>query len=96
MIGKAIVLHDADNVATVVNDVEAGETVDTSKGRLEATETVPFGHKVALVPIARGATVMKYGESIGLARQDISAGEWVHIHNVESQRGRGDLPEKRS
>lgn len=34
---------------------------------------------------------MKYGESIGGASQDIKKGEYVHIHNMEARRGRGDL-----
>ena len=34
---------------------------------------------------------MKYGKSIGNATEDISAGAWVHVHNVESNYGRGDL-----
>lgn len=34
---------------------------------------------------------MKYGESIGRANEDIAFGEYVHIHNMEAMRGRGDL-----
>ncbi|VFS54652.1 Uncharacterised protein [Leminorella grimontii] len=34
--------------------------------------------------------VYKYGESIGRATQAIELGEHVHVHNVESERGRGD------
>ena len=35
-------------------------------------------------PIACGEYVIKYGEIIGKATADISAGEWVHTHNVKS------------
>ena len=34
--------------------------------------------------------VRKYGEIIGLATKDIQQGEYVHVHNIESCRGRGD------
>ncbi len=34
--------------------------------------------------------VYKYGESIGRATQEIKSGDYVHVHNVESERGRGD------
>ena len=34
---------------------------------------------------------MKYGERIGIASVDISRGDYVHIHNLEAVRGRGDL-----
>jgi altronate dehydratase small subunit len=42
--------------------------------------------------ISKGQDVLKYGEVIGQATQDISEGKHVHVHNVESLRGRGDLP----
>jgi altronate dehydratase small subunit len=35
--------------------------------------------------------VRKYGEDIGLATVKINPGDHVHTHNIESQRGRGDL-----
>ncbi len=52
---------------------------------------IPFGFKMAVTGIARGAQVIKYGESIGIASRDISPGQLVHIHNIEGARGRGDL-----
>jgi hypothetical protein len=32
--------------------------------------------------------VRKYGECIGVATADIAAGSHVHVHNMESRRGR--------
>ena len=91
MTTKVIVLHPEDNVGTAVADLVAGDVVDVRAGSLKVIEVVPFGHKLALAPIASGAPVLKYGECIGLALRDIPAGGYVHIENVESQRGRGDL-----
>ena len=97
------VLHAADNVATALVDLEPGIELEveltsssTTGGRLPARRitvksAIPFGHKVALAPIAAGQPVIKYGEVIGLTTAEIAPGEHVHIHNVESQRGRGDL-----
>ncbi len=45
---------------------------------------IPAGHKFALRDIPKGEYVIKYGEIIGRASQDIKAGEWVHTHNVKS------------
>ncbi|MBQ3020304.1 MAG: altronate dehydratase [Clostridia bacterium] len=45
---------------------------------------IPAGHKFALREIAKGEYVIKYGEIIGRATQDIACGEWVHTHNVKS------------
>ncbi len=45
---------------------------------------IPAGHKYALKDINKGEFVIKYGEIIGRASQDIKEGEWVHSHNVKS------------
>jgi altronate dehydratase small subunit len=95
-------LHPSDNVATALveltpgmvverEDAPAGDEQPIAPPKIEVRSAIPFGHKVALAPIGRGQPVVKYGEVIGLASADISPGEHVHVHNVESQRGRGDL-----
>ena len=81
----------ADNVATALRDLSTGEVVELDDVTITVASPVPFGHKVALRPIAASEPVLKYGEAIGLAAAAIAAGEHVHTHNVESQRGRGDL-----
>jgi altronate dehydratase small subunit len=89
------VVEPEDNVATALRAVEAGETVSVAVGdgerSVDVTEDVTFGHKLAIEAIPEGETVTKYGKSIGNATEDIHAGEWVHVHNVESNYGRGDL-----
>lgn len=40
------------------------------------------GQKYALRDIARGEAVIKYGNPIGHATQEIAKGEWVHSHNL--------------
>ena len=45
---------------------------------------IPAGHKIALRDISRGEKIIKYGEVIGVAKEDIKKGEWVHVHNVKS------------
>lgn len=81
----------ADNVATALRALDPGETVEIDEARVTVASHVPFGHKVALRAIATNEPVLKYGETIGLAARDIAPGDHVHTHNVESQRGRGDL-----
>ncbi|MCD6303208.1 MAG: UxaA family hydrolase [Anaerolineae bacterium] len=91
---KAILIDTRDNVATAFQDLKQGETITVA---LEGRETsvmlrqdIPFGHKVALSSIAVHEPVIKYGEVIGLATQPIEPGQHVHVHNMESQKGRGD------
>lgn len=88
---NVIILHPSDNVGTAVADLATGDRVDVGGTLVAVSEAVPFGHKVALTPIKAGETILKYGESIGLALVEIRQGGCVHVHNVESQRGRGDL-----
>ena len=51
---------------------------------LDGNEIIPAGHKYALCDIAQGECIIKYGEIIGRATQDIAKDEWVHTHNVKS------------
>ena len=91
----ALMLSDKDNVATSLEDIESGATVEIQLGdrwrSVKAIEPIPFGFKIAVADIAKGAPVMKYGESIGIASSEIKAGDLVHVHNLEGTRGRGDL-----
>ena len=87
---KVIILDDRDNVATAIEDVPEGATVMSAGGETTTIESIPFGHKVALVDLPAGTAILKYGEQIGLALGDIAKGACVHVHNVDSQRGRGD------
>jgi predicted RecA/RadA family phage recombinase len=79
----ALRAHPRDNVAVVAADVQAGELLRLDDGsEVRAVETIPRGSKVALGPIACGEAVVRYGEEIGRATQDIAAGEYVHMHNL--------------
>ena len=42
------------------------------------------GHKYALRDIAKGENIIKYGNPIGHATQDIKKGDHVHTHNVKT------------
>jgi len=92
---KAIVMDSKDNVATLLADVVANDVVQVMTGDKTAEtmvqEEIQFGHKFATEDISKGRDVLKYGEVIGQATQDIGQGQHVHVHNVESLRGRGDL-----
>jgi altronate dehydratase small subunit len=90
----AIVMEAADNVATVLRDIAPQTEVELSitdkKHIVRVLEKVNFGHKFAIRDIKRGEHIVKYGEPIGVATRDIASGQHVHIHNLESERGRGD------
>ncbi len=86
-----IVISARDNVATALEALEPGRHVPIGDLDLVVVETIPRGHKVALRAIDAGEVITKYGSAIGTATAPIAAGAHVHVHNVASGRGRGDV-----
>ncbi len=74
-----IQLSPLDNIAIAVEALKQG---DTSRNGIVAASDIPAGHKIALKVIRKGQTVIKSGQMIGEALQDIGAGDWVHSHNL--------------
>jgi len=72
-------LNEADSVAVALRALKQGETI----GELTVKSRVMKGHKVALRNIAKGESVKKYAQVIGLASADIAVGDHVHSHNLE-------------
>lgn len=94
----AVQVQPIDNVASIFAEIDAGDTVEVlaRDGGIDAVRVHPghsYGHKVALRDIAPGETVVKYGESIGIATANIKRGDYVHVHNLDSARARGDWKE---
>ena len=93
---KAIKMNKYDNVSTVLERIKKGEMVAVISTdnkvikNIEAGEEITAGHKIAVNPIGKGETVLKYGESIGIATDRIGQGMHVHIHNVRSKVKYGD------
>ena len=53
---------------------------------VEAKNEVPLGHKLALVDLNVGDTIIKYGHDIGKVVKAIKKGEHVHVHNVKTKK----------
>ena len=75
---KTIVITPSDSVGVALTALKKGESYEgvTLAGNIEK------GHKFALKPIKAGEKIIKYGEVIGHATADISAGEHIHSHNM--------------
>ncbi len=88
-----ITMHPGDNVAIVANDggLPAGTVMPDG---LTLVDKVPQGHKVALLPIAKDAAVLRYNVPIGYALKDIPAGAWVHerLLHMPAARSLDNLP----
>ena len=76
-----IKIHPADNVAVALRDLTANEPTEA---QIPLRQDVVRGHKFALLPIAAGQNIIKYGLPIGHALVDIAAGEHIHSQNAKT------------
>lgn len=67
-----------DNVVTATHSLQAGHEVEGVRTR----SPIPSGHKIATRAITDGEEVRKYAQFIGLAQENIQAGDHVHTHNL--------------
>jgi (2R)-sulfolactate sulfo-lyase subunit alpha len=89
-----IIIHDEkDNVGVVVVDkitpsqdcscwvMENDKTV-----QIKSVNEIQLGHKIAMVDLNEGDTILKYGHDIGKVVKSIKKGEHVHVHNVKTKK----------
>ncbi|MBO6158501.1 MAG: altronate dehydratase [Firmicutes bacterium] len=81
---RLIKIHPDDNVAVALEEIKEGEQVQVENESVTALSTIIRGHKIALTNIAEGEPIVKYGNPIGLAKEPIAKGSWVHVHNVKT------------
>ena len=81
-----MVMNPEDNVAVCLRELKAGEEVDIiyndKERHLKIIDAIPLGHKVSLKQMKKGQPIVKYGQIIGKAKNDIAIGQHVHLHNV--------------
>jgi len=80
-VSKLIKLNSQDNVAVCMGSLSKGQLVPLDGEMLEIKSDVMDMHKVAIAPIKEGESILKYGQFIGSASQDVAVGEHVHVHN---------------
>ena len=74
---RTLRLNAADNLLVAVDTIPQG----TSVHGIAAATRIPRGHKMASARIAKGAPVLKFGQIIGFAADDILPGAHIHTHN---------------
>lgn len=84
---EIIKIHPNDSVCVALKPLPKGGIIHVNGQKVILLEDVPQGHKFALKDIKKGEPVMKYGASIGLAKEDIMEGAWIHTHNVRTGLG---------
>lgn len=76
-----IQINSKDNVKIVVNSegLEAGAIVSDG---FKTKEYIPQGHKIACKDLRKGEEIIRYGEVIGYAKENIPKGSWINEKNV--------------
>ena len=74
---RTLRLNARDNIIVAVDSIEAGVIAQD----VRAAARIMRGHKMAAERIAKGQPVLKFGQIIGFATEDVAPGAHVHTHN---------------
>ncbi len=77
-------INAADNVAVAISNLSCGEQLEIDGATLTLQDGIPAGHKFALVEIPAAGKIVKYGYTIGHAREVIEAGQWVNEKRIKT------------
>lgn len=77
---KTIIINPLDNVAVALCDLQKGGIYEG----VTLKEDITKGHKFTLRDVKKGENIVKYGNPIACALQDIPQGSHVHTHNVKT------------
>ena len=89
-----IIIHDQkDNVGVVVvekitpkQDCKCWIMENDGSTNIQSIDEIPLGHKIAMIDLKEGDTILKYGHDIGKVVKSIKKGEHVHVHNVKTKK----------
>jgi len=89
-----IIIHDEkDNVGVVViekitinQECNCWIMENDKSAMIKSKNEIPLGHKIAMVDLNEGDTILKYGHDIGKVVKSIKKGEHVHVHNVKTKK----------
>lgn len=85
---NAVVMNELDSVGTVTKKISAGECItyvlNDKTITIKSNVDIPTYHKVAIKNLKKDESVLKYGERIGYATDDIQIGDHVHTHNLSN------------
>lgn len=79
-----IQLDEADNVLLASRSLATGEMVCIAGRQIKLSQDLGLGFKIASQDISKGDKIVKCGVPIGSATHDISLGELIHLHNLQS------------
>lgn len=75
-----IKVHDNDNVAIAVNELQEGIKLTDD---ITTSEIIPQGHKIAFKDFKKDDPIIRYNVILGYALDDIRKGSWINEHMLE-------------
>jgi len=81
---KLLRINPSDHVAVALTPLTSRESITVDSLNIVIQEPINAGHKVAVLSIKSGDSVLKYGHSIGHATSDVAVGQLVHTHNLKT------------
>lgn len=75
-------LNTRDHVIIALQPFAKGDHLSVDGIELKVLNDVPKGHKILTKAVAQGEDVLKFGYSIGKAKEALVPGTWVHTHNL--------------
>lgn len=81
---QVIKINSGDNVMVALQPLHKDDIIEDNGYKITLLSDIPQGHKFALADISEKDPVIKYGYRIGVAKSNISTGEWVHTHNMKT------------
>ena len=78
-------INDEDDVVVLLEEGIKDDNINVYGKQITLLENIPKGHKVAIKNINKECNILKYGYSIGKAKEDIKEGEWIHTHNMQTE-----------
>lgn len=88
-------IHPKDNVLVALQDLPAGTTITYDKVPVTVMRNTAAKHKIAGEPISGGSPVIMYGVLVGIANEDLAAGELITTLNIRHASGQFGVKEER-
>jgi len=79
-----VIVGDLKKVEAGIRELNLGEVVRVDNLAVAAVADTALGHKLALLALGAGDKVIKYGMPIGSMTRPAVPGDWVHMHNMQS------------
>ena len=70
----------------VLSEIEKKKIRVGGMVKINSISEIPLGHKIALLDLKEGDTILKYGHDIGKVIKAIKKGDHVHVHNVKTKK----------